>query len=102
MVDQYESDFLFQVNTQAIPPADPLVANMPTGREVHQIKPYMPPTLDEDTLASLRAPPDRLLEGKTMGDDDSSSEEEGVKGESSLPGAFPGSSATSTRDNVYY
>ena len=37
-----------------------------------------------------------------MGDDDSSSEEEGVKGESSLPGAFPISSATSTQDNVYY
>ena len=75
---------------------------MPLGREVHQTKPYTPPTLDEDTLASLRAPPDRSLEGNMMGDGDSSSEEEGAKGESSLPGAFPGSSATSTQDNVYY
>lgn len=93
---------MLQINTQAIPPADPLVANMPSGRDVHQTKSYMPPTLDEDALASLRAPPDRSLEGNIMGDDDSSSEEEGVKGESSLPGAFPGSSATSTQDNVYY
>ena len=37
-----------------------------------------------------------------LGDDDSSSDEEEVKGEGSLPGAFPGSSATTTQDNVYY
>ncbi len=61
----------------------------------------MLPTLDEDTLASLRAPPDRSLEGNMLGEDDSSSDEE-VTGESSLPGAFPGSSATTTQDNVYY
>ena len=93
---------MLQINTQVIPPSDPLVANMPSGREVHQIKPYMPPTLDEDTLASLRAPPDRSLEGSMLGDDDSSNDEEEVKCESSLPGAFPGSSATTTQDNVYY
>lgn len=93
---------MLQIDTQAIPPADPLVANMPSGREVHQTKPYMPPTLDEDTLASLRAPPERSLEGTMMSGDDSSSEEEGVKGESSLPGALPGPSAMTTQDNVYY
>ena len=75
---------------------------MPSGREVHQTKPYVPPTLDEDTLSSLRAPPDRSLEGNMLGDDDSSSDEDGVKGESNLPGAFPCSSATATQDNVYY
>ena len=37
-----------------------------------------------------------------LGDDDSSNDEEEVKCESSLPGAFPGSSATTTQDNVYY
>lgn len=74
---------------------------MPSGREVYQIKPYVPPTLDEDTLASLRALPDSSLEGNMLGDDDNSSDEE-VKGGSRLPGAFPGSSATTTQDNVYY
>ena len=75
---------------------------MPSGREVHQTKAYVPPTLDEETLASLRAPPERSLEGNMLGGDDSSSDEEGVKGESGLPGAFPGSSATTTQDDVYY
>ena len=42
------------------------------------------------------------MEGNMLGDDDNSSDEEEVKGESNLPGGFPGSSATATQDNVYY
>ena len=37
-----------------------------------------------------------------LGDDESSCDEEEVKCDSSLPGAFPGPSAMTTQDNVYY
>ncbi|KAL2058392.1 hypothetical protein ABVK25_001120 [Lepraria finkii] len=91
------------INTQLIPPSDPLIANMPSGREVHPTKPYVPPKLDDDILARMRAPPEAAKVDLMAGDDDSSSNDEDDKGQISLPGAFPGSSAaTYLHDNSYY
>jgi len=88
------------MNTQLIPPSDAFVANMPSGRDMYPTKPFVPPTLDEDTLASMRAPPDR--EG-TIGDgDESSSDEDKRPQQSVLPGGFPESSVAASTDNSYY
>jgi hypothetical protein len=73
--------------TQPIPPVGPLLAQMPSGREIHTIKPYQPPTLSPDVLEAMRAPPDRSDE---VGNYPSSDEETAVD---SVPGAFPGRSA---------
>ena len=91
----------WQINTQLIPPSEPLVANMPSGREVHVTKPYQPPKLDDDTLARMRVPADVANE-RMAGDDDSSSNDEDDKGQISLSGAFPGSSVSASHDNSYY
>ena len=71
--------------TQSIPPTGPLFAQMPSGREIHTIKPFQPPLLDAYVLEAMRAPPDRSDEVGGGG----SSDEDGdtlVGG----PGAFPG------------
>ena len=87
-----------QINTQLIPLSDPLVANMPLGRNIHSTKPFVPPSLGEDILAHMRAPPDV----GEMGDDDSSSSDEDGKAQRDLPGAFPGSSMDQANENSYY
>ena len=46
------------VNVQLVPPFQPLLANMPSGRAYHSPLPYCPPTLDAAALARMRAPPD--------------------------------------------
>ncbi|KAK6582938.1 hypothetical protein PZA11_004014 [Diplocarpon coronariae] len=46
-------------NTQHIPSTGPLTASMPSGREIHSLKPWLPPVLDASLLESMRAPPDR-------------------------------------------
>ena len=56
--------------TQLIPPTGELLAQMPTGREIHTIKPYQPPLLDAGVLESMRAPPDRADEGGGYGSSD--------------------------------
>ncbi|KAH8820286.1 hypothetical protein F5884DRAFT_41631 [Xylogone sp. PMI_703] len=71
------------INTQHIPPFGPLLSQMPSGREIHSIKPYVPPDLDPYVLQTLRAPPDRT--------DDFSNESSDDEAESQDPvGAFPG------------
>ena len=85
-----------QINTQLIPPSDPLVARMPSGRDIYSSKPFVPPSLDDDTLARMRAPPDV----DEMVDNESSSDE-GEKAQGGLPGAFPGSSSTASNDTYY-
>lgn len=76
------------MNTQAIPPANILLPKMPSGREIHSVKPYQPPTLDRDVLEAMRSLPDR--EDDLV--DDLSSDED-IKGGPSAPaGAFPGTS----------
>lgn len=73
---------------------------MPSGRDIHSTKPFVPPTLDADTLAQMRAPPDRNNTASD-GSDSSSEEETRASGSSHLPGEFPGGS-TSTAGESYY
>lgn len=87
------------MNTQSIPPSDPLVATMPLGRDVHSSKPFVPSCLDDDTLARMRAPPDVDELGDDSGE---SSDDEGEKAQGDLPGAFPGSSSTTSNGESYY
>jgi hypothetical protein len=75
------------MNTQAIPPVGPLLAQMPSGREIHTIKPFQPPVLDKDVLEAMRAPPDRSDDF-----DDAASSEDEARGTADAPGAYPGSS----------
>lgn len=74
---------------------------MPSGRDIHSIKPYRPPILDVETLALMRAPPERDELQGLMGDIDSS-DDEGERKSSAPPGAFPDASAATPNDNAYY
>jgi hypothetical protein len=72
--------------TQPIPPTGPLLAQMPSGREIHTVKQYQPPLIDAGVLEAMRAPPDR---SDDVGNEMSSDEETVV--DNTVPGAFPGS-----------
>lgn len=100
MSEGYEQLMNLQINTQLIPPSDPLMVSMPSGRDMYTTQPFVPPVLDEDTLARMRAPPDREW---MAGDHDDSSSDEGDKTQQSkLPGSFPGLSATPSNSESYY
>ncbi|POS86347.1 hypothetical protein EPUL_001415 [Erysiphe pulchra] len=43
------------INTQPIPPVGPLLAMMPSGREIFALKPFTPPVLEATILESLKA-----------------------------------------------
>ncbi|KAI1088841.1 hypothetical protein F5B19DRAFT_405701 [Rostrohypoxylon terebratum] len=73
--------------TQAIPAPGTLLASLPSGREIHNIKPYQLPELGRESLEAMRAPPDRLDD---FGDDQFSSDEATVV--NTPVGAFPGTS----------
>ncbi|KAL1879933.1 hypothetical protein VTK73DRAFT_6629 [Phialemonium thermophilum] len=72
--------------TQAIPAAGSLLAQMPSGREIHTLKSFQPPVIARDTLDAMRAPPDR---SDDAGNDQSSDEEPAGPGTDPV-GAFPG------------
>lgn len=92
-----------QMNTQAIPPINSLLSKMPSGRDIHTIKPYALPALDRDAVEAMRAPPSR---NDDIGDDMSSEDEN--RGAPSAPaGAYPGTTedygrSPSTGGNNYY
>ena len=93
------------VNVQIVPDFEPLLAQMPSGREYHTPEPWTPPALDASTLMQMRAPPepeDRAFKG----DEDDSGDEDGYRGLTCEPvGAFPGTAADygrSTTSNSYY
>ena len=73
---------------------------MPSGRDLHSTKPFLPPALDADALAQMRAPPnehDDLLDGSdTSSDEDSESAKH-----ANLPGAFPAASVATPGDSYY-
>lgn len=75
------------MNTQLVPAAATLLAQMPSGRDIHTIKPYEPPSLDPVVLESMRAPP----EGSDDFGNGSDSEDE-VKGDRPVVSAYPGAS----------
>ena len=78
-----------KMNTQTVPPCEPLLANeMPSGREI-PTKGWESPVLDEEILTRMRAPPNE--EDCGVEDSDSGAEEgSGVRREEQLPGTFPG------------
>lgn len=57
---------------------------MPSGREVHSVKTFVPPILETSVLEGMRAPPDRTDEygGNASSDDDRAAQDP--------VGAFPG------------
>ncbi|OAA71343.1 BRO1 domain protein [Cordyceps fumosorosea ARSEF 2679] len=73
------------MNTKAVPPPATLLPKMPSGRDVHTIKPYVPPALGADVLEAMRAPP--AHEDNQDGDLSSDADEPGP---SNPPGAYPG------------
>lgn len=81
-----------QINTQPIPPISPLLSALPSGREIHTLKPYIPPCLDTSVLQAMRAPPSpdisNFLNADTIGQD--SSDDEDASKEKVVVGAFPG------------
>lgn len=80
--------------TQAIPPTGPLLAQIPSGREIHTIKPFQPPMLDATTLEAMRAPPERSDDPGNYTSSDEETLAEPV-------GAFPGTSGE-YRSPSYY
>jgi len=93
------------VNVQLVPPFEPLLVSMPSGREYHLPQPYSPPTLDAESLARMRAPLDPE-DRAFRGDEDDSGGEEEFGGRVGDPvGAFPGTGgdyARSGTSNSYY
>ena len=87
---------VIQINTQVIPPIGPLIATMPSGREIHSLKSYVPPTLDQSVLESTRAPPSSTDE---YGRNSSSGEEDTAK---DPVGAFPGTREDYSSSTNYY
>ena len=75
--------------TQPIPPSGSLLSQMPSGREIHSVKPFQPPLLDIAALEAMRAPPERPDD---VGND-YSSDDENTLVDSGPVGAFPGTHA---------
>ncbi|KAI0889677.1 uncharacterized protein GGS22DRAFT_148882 [Annulohypoxylon maeteangense] len=73
--------------TQTVPPPGTLLASLPSGREIHAVKPYQLPDLGRESLEAMRAPPDR---SDDFGDEQFSSDEDTVV--ETPVGAFPGTS----------
>ncbi|KAI0837748.1 hypothetical protein F5Y06DRAFT_297176 [Hypoxylon sp. FL0890] len=72
--------------TQAIPSPGTLLATLPSGRDMHTIKPYQLPELGRESLEAMRAPPDRsddIEDGQLSSDDERTAVATPV-------GAFPG------------
>ena len=72
---------------------------MPSGRDIHTTSPYIPPNIDADVLAHMRAPPEPK---EYAADDDQSSSDESADGKSEVPGAFPGQPAANPNEGSYY
>lgn len=82
------------MNTQSIPPVSQLLAEMPSGREIHVVKEYKPPAIEGYTLKKMEEVPVRA---DVLGE--SSSDEEPLSSlslQSAPIGAYP-----DTNDNNY-
>jgi hypothetical protein len=84
-----------------VPSFDPLISNIPSGREYHSPKPYEIPSLEEDVLARMRAPPE-LSDLKVYGDEADSADESGEETLAEPPVAFPEGRAEYTSNSAYY
>ncbi|KAJ5579464.1 uncharacterized protein N7459_005449 [Penicillium hispanicum] len=89
------------INTQLIPPSGPLLSNLPSGRDIHTPPAfYKPPSLDDDILVRMRAPPDETKDPQFRDDLDDSEEEDIPVGPREPLSGAPDRSATAS--NVYY
>ncbi|KAJ4394551.1 hypothetical protein N0V93_003770 [Gnomoniopsis smithogilvyi] len=91
VIEMLETKWTKQNDTmlsQAITPTGTLLAQMPSAREIHTLKPYDVPMLDSRTLEAMRAPPDRTDD---YGDAQSSDDE--ITAPRSAQSSYPGSSA---------
>ena len=106
IVDMLEAKWEKENDTiivQTVPAFEPLLANLPSGREYHTPQVYQPPTLEPSTLAQMRAPPDPA-EYALRGDEEDSGGEE-VYGSGEPVGAFPGTAnayGRSATSSSYY
>lgn len=92
------------VNVQLVPDVEPLLAQMPSGREYHTPQPWTPPSLDASTLMQMRAPPEPEVKA-FKGDEDDSGSEDGFGASNEPVGAFPGTAADygrSATSSSYY
>lgn len=71
------------------------MATMPSGREIHSLKPYVPPALEASVLEGMRAPPSSV---DNYGEDASSDEEVAQD----PVGAFPGTRTDYAGSGSYY
>ena len=88
------------MNTQLIPPFEPLLNSMPSGRDVHQTRAFNLPVLDADILERMRAPPEKD-DVRISADEESSDDEPGTEGRNP-PGTFPSLSTSSTHNSDYF
>jgi len=82
------------ISSQRIPPSEPLRATLSSGRNIHTPKAYIPPSLNADTLARMRALPENGDDATRLDDDSDDSEDENPLG-GAVPGAFPAASGSS-------
>ena len=88
------------MSVQVVPPSEQLLATMPSGREYHTPRPYVIPTLDEEAIVRMRAPPDP---GDAFeGEEEDSAEEEERAGQAAPVGAFPGTKGAYGGGSSYY
>lgn len=89
------------MNTQPIPPSASLLSNLPSGRDIHPPPAlYQPPSLDQDQLMRMRAPPEENKDLQFGSDDDSDDDSGQPDHSRGPPSTFPDRSATASR--VYY
>lgn len=90
------------MNSQPIPPSEPLLSHLPSGRDIHSAPPaYHAPSLEESELIRMRAPPDDIDQTfASMALEDESEGETTPIVEKGPPGGFPGSRSAST-DNYF-
>jgi hypothetical protein len=63
------------------------MAAMPSGREIHSLKPFIPPVLEASVLEGMRAPPDRSDDYDSGSSDEDGDAQDPV---GAFPGEFPG------------
>jgi hypothetical protein len=71
------------------------MASMPSGREIHSLKPFAPPVLENSIIENMKAPPDRA-------DDFESDTSEEEKEDKAPAGAFPGTQSDYASGTNYY
>ncbi|KAK8050659.1 pH-response regulator protein palC [Apiospora phragmitis] len=89
------------IMTQTVPSPASLLSGLPSGREIHSIKPYEAPKLSAQSLEAMRAPPDRIDDS---GEEPLSSDEDEKAAKIPPPGAFPGTQDQYRRESTrsYY